>query len=153
MFQKVQPSSVAGTKKPYIVDYIAPESCGGGQVRISLRGEHPHWDEKMGIKNVRAVLALNAGIDSYSSWVMVLGACTICNIPFAVTDIESTILGQQKKTTIRRMLNFVQPVTALGSTRVAQWSGEHREIVMNPFHRPGQLPRGRRRTYSIMIMR
>lgn len=89
-----------------IFKYDAPDDLGSGSIQIML---HPFatWDQAE-LEHLKsdhpdrlpdALVALNAGLASYSSWLGVIGTAYERNIPFGVTEYAEQSLehavGQQ----------------------------------------------------------
>ncbi|KAJ7258375.1 hypothetical protein B0H12DRAFT_442969 [Mycena haematopus] len=140
------PRSIAAREGP-VWEYTAPRLTGGGSIAISLYQAPPIppfngvWQNSVlehAPKKPDALVALNAGILSYSTWYEVVRCATMKNIPFACTD-------------------YAQQSAQMYADHIPQWlkaapwdssPGENRELVrqrtrpvtVNPFHSPGQRP-------------
>ncbi|KAJ7036262.1 hypothetical protein C8F04DRAFT_954028 [Mycena alexandri] len=148
------PRPIAAREGP-VWEYTAPRATGGGSIAISLYHAPPLppipqlrpftgvWQRSVVMlapKDPDALVALNAGILSYSTWHEVVLCATMANIPFACTD-------------------YAQQTTQLCADHIPKWLTDtarglspdeplRQELVMqrthpvtvNPFHRPGQRP-------------
>ncbi|EIM89065.1 uncharacterized protein STEHIDRAFT_53174 [Stereum hirsutum FP-91666 SS1] len=135
------PSSRVIASQDIVWSYTAPPKTGGGSIAIRIHSENELWTTQSqlspGSKYPDAMVALNTGLTSYSTWSdPVLGA-TIHNIPFAVAEYDEQGLWMQKK---RLPPNILQELLVL-DRRQHTFSSikEHgHQFASNPFHRPGQ---------------
>ncbi|KAJ7195775.1 hypothetical protein GGX14DRAFT_674326, partial [Mycena pura] len=138
--------------------YTAPQRTGGGSIAISLYHAPPLppaarelnlrpftgvWQRSVMMlapKDPDALVALNAGILSYSTWHEVVCCATMANIPFACTDYAQQS-AQMYADNIPAWLHHA-------ARGFSPWERMHQELVrqrarpvtVNPFHRPGQRP-------------
>ncbi|KAF8144672.1 hypothetical protein K438DRAFT_1922363 [Mycena galopus ATCC 62051] len=146
------PRSIAARERP-IWEYTAPRPTGGGSITISLYHAPPTppnvslrpfkgaWERSVMMlapKDPNALVALNAGILSYSTWHEVISCATMANIPFACTDYAQQSV-QMCADHIPAWLNEASrnflPGEDMHQTLVRQRT---RPVTVNPFHRPGK---------------
>ncbi|KAJ7510824.1 hypothetical protein B0H11DRAFT_2152257 [Mycena galericulata] len=155
------PRSIAARAGP-VWEYTAPRSTGGGSIAISLYRERPRppimldlpvkvrpftgaWDRSVHMftpADPTAVVALNAGILSYSTWWEVVCLCTGENIPFACTDYAQQSAQLIADTVPIWTRDAGQEIARTGepSSAYEYIRPRARPVAVNPFHRPGQRP-------------
>ncbi|KAJ7289740.1 hypothetical protein C8J57DRAFT_434217 [Mycena rebaudengoi] len=150
------PRSIAARDGP-VWEYTAPRLTGGGSIAITLYHAPPRplnvplqlrpftgvWERSVMMlapKDPDALVALNAGILSYSTWYEAVSCATMANIPFACTDYAQQS-AQMCADHIPEWLNAASrnfsPRDNMHQQLVRQRT---RPVTVNPFHRPGQRP-------------
>lgn len=127
-----------------VYTYTSPTSCGASTLSIFLHGKHENWDPRFPffLSNVPdAIVAPNAGLNSYPAWHMVILHCLADNVPFAVTEYAEQSAELQRDTfpqLVARALPHIH--SALAKVSKLDNLTRHREypIAFNPFQRPGQ---------------
>ncbi|KAJ7154330.1 hypothetical protein C8R43DRAFT_1186383 [Mycena crocata] len=149
------PRSIAAREGP-VWEYTAPRTTGGGSIAISLYHPPPRppmlrshpafkgaWDRSVMMlapKDPDALIALNAGILSYSTWFEVVPCATMTNIPFACTDYAQQSV-KECVGCVPEWLTDAAPRFRDNPDLYHQLVRERgRPITVNPFHRPGQRP-------------
>ncbi|KAF7373122.1 hypothetical protein MSAN_00520000 [Mycena sanguinolenta] len=87
-----------------------------------------------------SLVALNAGILSYSTWYEVVSCATMGNIPFACTDYAQQsvqMIADHIPEWLNEASRSFSPGEAMHQELVRQRT---RPVTVNPFHRPGQRP-------------
>ncbi|KAJ7448976.1 hypothetical protein FB451DRAFT_1147383 [Mycena latifolia] len=150
------PRSIAARDGP-VWEYTAPRPTGGGSIAISLYHPPPRprnvalqlrpftgvWERSVMMlapKDPDALVALNAGILSYSTWYEVVSCATMASIPFACTDYAQQS-AQMCADHIPEWLNNASRSFSPGENMHQQLVRQRtRPVTVNPFHRPGQRP-------------
>ncbi|KAJ6565797.1 hypothetical protein DFH09DRAFT_1157049 [Mycena vulgaris] len=150
------PRSIAARDGP-VWEYTAPRRTGGGSIAISLYHPPPRprnlpmqlrpfkgaWERSVMMlapKDPDALVALNAGILSYSTWYEVVSCATMANIPFACTDYAQQS-AQMYADHIPEWLKEASRSFSSDENMYQQLVKQRtRPVTTNPFHRPGQRP-------------
>ncbi|KAJ6609643.1 hypothetical protein B0H10DRAFT_2193778 [Mycena sp. CBHHK59/15] len=150
------PRSIAARDGP-VWEYTAPRPTGGGSIAISLYHAPPRplnvplqlrpftgvWERSVMMlapKDPDALVALNAGILSYSTWYEVVSCATMANIPLACTDYAQQS-AQMCADHIPEWLNAASRSFSPGENMHQQLVRQRtRPVTVNPFHCPGQRP-------------
>ena len=133
-----------------IFKYHAPEELGSGSIQVVLHPfatwdqaelEHLQTDHPDRLPDV--LVALNAGLASYSSWQSVIKTAYQKSIPFGVTEYAEQSLEHAVGQHVSLRCRVVcwthterYPLQIPVATR--QPPSPLQEIAFNPFHRPGQ---------------
>ncbi|KAJ7611312.1 hypothetical protein FB45DRAFT_1120060 [Roridomyces roridus] len=151
------PRSIAARDGP-VWEYTAPQSTGGGSIAISLYHAPPippaarhmqlrpftgAWQRTVMMlspKDPDAIVALNAGILSYSTWYEVVSCATMANFPFACTDYAQ----QSQQLTVEQIPKWLTEAARAfppgHDFHQELMRPRTRPVTVNPFHRPGQRP-------------
>ena len=91
LVQKASKKNIAAKAKRNepVYTYKGPSSTGQSTLAIYLDGEHQHWEPRyieMTNDIPDAIVVLNAGLSSYTTWADVTLFCIIEGIPFGVTE-------------------------------------------------------------------
>ncbi|TDL14292.1 hypothetical protein BD410DRAFT_833121 [Rickenella mellea] len=91
--------------KEYVFEYTAPAEYGSGTLRIRFDKTGPFWDPKTLLFNrpypyPDALIGLNAGISCHEQWRPVLPISRSLKIPFGVTDYQTLMIRQTRRTLI-----------------------------------------------------
>lgn len=132
-----------------IFDYAAPDSLGSGTLKIILHADAPEWARvsMAQLHDARrelfpdALVALNAGLASYASWMEVITMAHLAGVPFAVTEYAEQSLEHAVRQQVSLFTLRVPPAPDLCvQLRVAMTQPPRRQhdIALNPFQRPGQ---------------
>lgn len=156
---KAKKNSVAMRAKrdETVYTYTSPASCGASTLSIFLHGQDQNWDPRLPFFQSRnnqphAIVALNAGLNSYQSWQFVVMHCLAENIPFAVTDYAEQCVEVQKETFPELITHTLPHLLSAGmNTSELHHLIRHREypITFNPFQRPGQRTFGSTRLPNV----
>ncbi|KAF9029783.1 hypothetical protein BDZ89DRAFT_696009 [Hymenopellis radicata] len=130
-----------------VLSYTAPESCGGGSIRVLLRGENtfspsldPH-DYPDADAHPDALIALNAGLAAYPTWRQVMVYAMKFSIPFAVTDYQEKSLSMARQV-CQTLLSSARDAPV--QSGYLQWfhiaKSYEQAWKLNPFMRPGRMP-------------
>ncbi|TFY75017.1 hypothetical protein EWM64_g8996 [Hericium alpestre] len=141
MARKDFPQSIA--TRDIVWSYTAPKKTGGGSIEIRLAGDSDTWsrhdiiDER---KRPDALLGLNAGLLSYTTWSEPMQLSHILSIPFAVTDYaEQTMYTTVNSDSLPRMFaSMAAQFRAFPEYAAAAKKQRTHPVTVNPFHRPGQ---------------
>jgi hypothetical protein len=135
--------------------YTSPTSCGASTLSIFLHGQHENWDPRLPFlwnNSPDAIVAPNAGLNSYPAWQMVILHCLADNIPFAVTEYAEQSAEVQRDT-FPQLAARVLPQLQSARVNSPQLDNltRHREypIAFNPFQRPGQRNLGSTRLPNV----
>ncbi|KAJ7155417.1 hypothetical protein C8R43DRAFT_1065989 [Mycena crocata] len=95
--------------RPCVFEYIGPESCGGGTIRIFLDSDGYYCPSREQSEHPDAIVALNAGLGTYVSWQHVILRSFEFDIPFAVTDYSESCLAENCMRTLHQILTSTLP--------------------------------------------
>ncbi|KIJ45180.1 hypothetical protein M422DRAFT_207452 [Sphaerobolus stellatus SS14] len=145
------PSIISKSKDDIVHTYTAPESLGGGSIRLLLWGGGPKWTPdvlRFGAPFPDAIVGLNAGLAAYVEWQSAIVASRAFGIPFAVTEFMEASVALDK--VLVNGLTADLPDDAnewMKETYGEEGAGNLRlkhgmPSTMNPFMRPGQKTGG-----------
>ncbi|TFY74497.1 hypothetical protein EWM64_g9515 [Hericium alpestre] len=135
------PQSIA--TRDIVWSYTAPKKTGGGSIEIRLAGDSDTWSRHDIIdkrKRPDALLGLNAGLLSYTTWSEPMQFSHILSIPFAVTDYaEQTMYTTVNSDSLPRMFaSMAAQFRAFPEYAAVANKQRTHPVTVNPFHRPGQ---------------
>lgn len=127
--------------------YESPASMGQSTLAIYLDGDQENWDPRFtSITNnlPDAIVALNAGLLSYKSWVSVILFCHVERMPFGVTEYAEQSAEVQRDSFPKIIQHALPSLGPRMSTAQLEDLVRPRQypIEFNPFQRPGQRPIG-----------
>ena len=138
-----------------VYTYTSPTPCGASTLSIYLHGGHENWDPQFPFfqnNQPDAIVALNAGLNSYPTWPMVIMYCLAENLPFAVTEYAEQSAELQRDD-FPRIVECALPHLNSAPAYASKLSNltRYREhpIVFNPFQRPGQRNLGSTRLPNV----
>ncbi|KAJ6563179.1 hypothetical protein B0H10DRAFT_2363067 [Mycena sp. CBHHK59/15] len=150
--KKCHPSSVAAQASESAVwTYEAPPATGSGRITIFLEDDLEIWTHPMtrkaGYKKAHALIALNAGLCTYSTWTEVLTVAAVTHIPFASTDYCEDLAAQCVRKLPPVWDNAIRVVPGMDDEHKARIKSLSYPLTVNPFHRPGIRNCGQRLPY------
>lgn len=106
------PAWDALAKNGLIFSYAAPDKLGGGTIKIILSRVSPMWNaqsqkilsDAAPELTPDALVALNAGLGAYRSWMEVIHVAHLLDIPFAVTEYTEQSLEHVVREQVRSSL-------------------------------------------------
>ncbi|KAL0946826.1 hypothetical protein HGRIS_012995 [Hohenbuehelia grisea] len=139
--------------------YTAPKELGGSSFDVIL--EPVEWGTPVALSISQsqdrpdAVIACNAGLAAYRSWLQPVGFCQVLKIPFAVTDYVEQSLRTARTGIMRTAwMPSIQTIHHYGmdsgydSPDVCH--AQENPIAVNPFAKPGQKVVGSYRLPSMI---
>lgn len=127
---------------------------GQSTLGIYLYGDHENWEPRfisMTNNLPDAIVALNAGLLSYTTWASVILFCIVEEMPFGVTEYAEQSAEVQRDSFSKIIHHAIPSLGPRMSTAQLEDLVRPRQypIGFNPFQRPGQRPIGATRLPNV----